>query len=208
MTHRRIPQVSSRKEPKQSRSAGLVATILEAAAQVLAKEGAARFTTGRVAERAGISIGSLYQYFPNKAAILFRLQSDEWRRTRDMLRSILQDAEKPPAVRLRILVHEFIRSECEEAQMRGALSDAAPFYRDAPEALEARAAGEEVFHRFMHEVMPDVAGEKRQLAGDLLSTTLSAFGRDFSATPRTAAEIKIYADALADMFTAYVQGAV
>jgi len=45
----------------------------------LAKEGAQRFTTARVAERAGVSVGSVYQYFPNNAAILFRLQTDEWR---------------------------------------------------------------------------------------------------------------------------------
>ena len=80
MTDRGQAQISSRKRPKQARSTELVAAILEAAAQVLAEEGASRFTTARVAERAGVSVGSLYQYFPNKAAILFRLQSDEWRR--------------------------------------------------------------------------------------------------------------------------------
>jgi AcrR family transcriptional regulator len=42
--------------------------------RVLTKEGAPRFTTARVAAQAGVSVGSLYQYFPNKAAILFRLQ--------------------------------------------------------------------------------------------------------------------------------------
>jgi hypothetical protein len=59
-------KISSRKRPKQARSTDLVAAILEAAAQVLAKEGAPRFTTARVAERAGVSVGSIYQYFPNK----------------------------------------------------------------------------------------------------------------------------------------------
>ncbi|MGO8656945.1 TetR/AcrR family transcriptional regulator, partial [Rhizobium ruizarguesonis] len=95
----------SRKQPKQARSAELVAAILDAAAQVLAREGAQRFTTARVAERAGVSIGSLYQYFPNKAAILFRLQSDEWRQTTDMLCGILADVQRPPLERLRRLVH-------------------------------------------------------------------------------------------------------
>jgi len=134
MTDRRQAQISSRKRPKQARSTDLVAAILEAAAQVLAKEGAPRFTTARVAERAGVSVGSIYQYFPNKAAILFRLQSDEWRSTSDLLRVILEDVQTPPPERLRDLVHAFIRSECEEAAMRVALNDAAPLYRDAPEA--------------------------------------------------------------------------
>src|SRR6202021_1519362 len=81
MPPRPSAQISSRKQPQQARSAELVEAILDAAVQVLAKEGAQRFTTARVAEKAGVSVGSLYQYFPNKAAILFRLKSDEWRRT-------------------------------------------------------------------------------------------------------------------------------
>src|SRR3981189_575812 len=112
MTNRRIPQVSSRKQPQQARSTELVAGILDAAIQVLAKEGAQRFTTARVAEKAGVSVGSLYQYFPNKAAILFRLQSDEWQQTTDLLRVILEDVHRPPLERLRTLVHALIRSEC------------------------------------------------------------------------------------------------
>src|SRR4029079_7147015 len=137
MAERRSRSISSRKQPQQARSTGLVTAILDAAVQVLAKEGAQRFTTARVAERAGVSVGSLYQYFPNKAAILFRLQSDEWRQTSELLRHILADAQKPPLERLRTLVHAFLRSECDEAAMRGALNDAAPLYRDAPEAQEA-----------------------------------------------------------------------
>ena len=102
MTERRNAQISSRKQPKQARSTELVAAILEAAVQVLAKEGAQRFTTARVAEKAGVSVGSLYQYFPNKAAILFRLQSDEWRQTTELLRGILDDV---PAAAARTAAH-------------------------------------------------------------------------------------------------------
>src|SRR5271156_6710148 len=107
MTSRRRASISLRKQPKQARSTELVATILEAAAQVLAKEGAQRFTTARVAEKAGVSVGSLYQYFPNKTAILFRLQSDEWRQTSELLGAILEDDHRPPLERLRALVHAF-----------------------------------------------------------------------------------------------------
>lgn len=204
MNDRPSPRISSRKQPQQARSAELVATILEAAVQVLAKEGAPRFTTARVAEKAGVSVGSIYQYFPNKAAILFRLQSDEWRQTSDLLRGILEDASRPPLERLRALVHAFVRSECEEAQVRGALDDAAPLYRDAPEAQEARLSGTRTLQMFMVELMPGVSDAQRALAGDLIASTLKQVGKAFSETPRTSAEIEAYADAMADMFAAYL----
>lgn len=204
MTERRSKQISSRKQPQQARSAELVSAILTAAIQVLAQEGAARFTTARVAERAGVSVGSLYQYFPNKAAILFRLQSEEWRQTTDMLSRILVNREKTPFERLRLLVQAFIRSECEEAQMRVALNDAAPLYRDAPEALAVKATGKDIVQVFMREALPDVPPVARRLAGDLIVGTLGAAGKQFSETPRTDTEIASYADAMADMFCAYL----
>jgi AcrR family transcriptional regulator len=206
MTERRKSELSSRKQPQQARSTELVAVILEAALQVLAEEGAHRFTTTRVAEKAGVSVGSLYQYFPNKAAILFRLQNDEWRQTTDLLREILEDRKKPPLERLRNLVHAFLRSECAEAEMRVALSDAAPLYRDAPEAKEARASSGRTMQVFLQEALPEASKAARVLAGDLIGTTLSTVGKRFSESARTRAEIDAYAEALADMFCAYLRG--
>ena len=59
-----------RRSPKQPRARATCDAILEAAAQILERDGPARFTTTSVAERAGVSIGTLYQYFPDKQAIL------------------------------------------------------------------------------------------------------------------------------------------
>ncbi|MGJ5197762.1 TetR family transcriptional regulator [Bradyrhizobium sp. HKCCYLRH1030] len=199
--------ISPRKLPQQARSADLVAAILQAAVQVLTKEGAQRFTTARVAEKAGVSVGSLYQYFPNKAAILFRLQSDEWQQTTKLLHGILEDTRRPPLTRLRALVHAFLQSECDEAAVRGALDDAAPLYRDAPEARQARARGRRAMLAFMREVLPRAGETERARAADLIKTTLSQVGKHFSETPRSRAEISAYADAMADMFCAYLSTA-
>src|SRR4029077_20540269 len=59
-----------RKSPVQARSAASVEAILEATIQVLLDAGKERLTTTRVALRAGVSVGTLYQYFPNKSALL------------------------------------------------------------------------------------------------------------------------------------------
>jgi AcrR family transcriptional regulator len=68
----RISEAGSamRKAPQQARSRATVQAIVDAGAQVLAITGWAKFTTNEVAEAAGVSIGSLYQYFPNKVSLV------------------------------------------------------------------------------------------------------------------------------------------
>jgi AcrR family transcriptional regulator len=66
-------KLKPRKIPRQARARETVEAILVAAAQVLRRHGYAGATTDRIAERAGVSVGSLYQYFPNKDAILVTL---------------------------------------------------------------------------------------------------------------------------------------
>jgi len=61
--------VKPRKSPRQARARVTIDAIVEASTQLLLERGYDRFTTARAAERAGVSVGSLYQYFPNKAAL-------------------------------------------------------------------------------------------------------------------------------------------
>ncbi|XZO00946.1 MAG: TetR/AcrR family transcriptional regulator [Microcoleus sp.] len=67
------PPATPRKRPKQERSQATVQAILTATTHILTEDGYNQLTTNRVAERAGVSIGSLYQYFPNKEALIFAL---------------------------------------------------------------------------------------------------------------------------------------
>jgi len=205
MKTRSTAQISARKRPLQARSERLVATILEAAIRVLARDGAQRFTTARVAETAGVSVGSLYQYFPNKESILFRLQTDEWRQTTALIDGILDDTTLAPLERLRAVVRAFFRSECEEAEMRIALSDAAPLYRDAPETREHRKGGRRRTLTFMREVLPGVPVRERAIASDLIMTTMSAIGKNVSEQGYSRHEVDRWATATGDMFCAYLE---
>jgi len=63
-------RTTPRKRPRQERSRATVDAILQACARVLVKHGFDGLTTNAVAEAAGVSIGSLYQYFPNKEALV------------------------------------------------------------------------------------------------------------------------------------------
>jgi len=204
MKTRQAPRISVRKQPKQQRSSQLVADILEAAIRVLQREGAQRFTTARVAEMAGVSIGSLYQYFPNKGAILFRLQSDEWQRTSNMLQSILADKARSPQERLRAVALAFFRSECEEADLRGALHDAAPLIRDAPESQDLVTAGMRRVSLFMRETIPGLSKAERGRAADIIMMSLGSVGKQVSELGRSAAEVDRLALEMGDMFCAYL----
>lgn len=178
--------------------------ILEAAIRVLSREGAGRFTTSRVAETAGVSVGSLYQYFPNKEAILFRLQADEWNRTSELMHGILADVRREPLERVRALVHAFFLSEWEEAELRLALGDAAPSYRDAPEVKAHRRAGLERWVRFMGDLLPRRSSKERRFTAEVLKTTLSTMGKKISEQARSRAEVEAWSVALGDMLCAYL----
>src|SRR5215831_5031264 len=70
MARKRQPLERTRRTPRQVRAEETVSAILEGEAQILEAGGLAAFTTNAVAERAGVSIGTLYQYFADKQAIL------------------------------------------------------------------------------------------------------------------------------------------
>ena len=80
--------IAPRKSPRQDRSRETMAAILEGAARVLAERGYWKATTNEVADRAGVSVGTLYEYFPNKDALVAALLEDHLGSTRAMLDAI------------------------------------------------------------------------------------------------------------------------
>ncbi|MDZ5646218.1 TetR/AcrR family transcriptional regulator [Nitrospirillum sp. BR 11828] len=91
----KTPNLKPRKSPTQARAAETVRIILEAAARILEARGLAGFNTNAVAERAGVSVGSLYQYFPGKDALTAALIQ----RDGEVLREEMAAAARLPAAR-------------------------------------------------------------------------------------------------------------
>jgi AcrR family transcriptional regulator len=106
--------VPPRKKPSQARARRTVDLILEAAAQILANRGEEGLTTNHIAERAGFSIGTLYQYFPNRDAILDALIERERESSKKRIEIALARVERgdiAATVReiVRILINSFAR---------------------------------------------------------------------------------------------------
>ena len=85
-----------RKQPQQDRSRVTVEAILEATTHILTEEGYDKANTNRIAERAGISIGSLYQYFPNKESLMAALMEQHSNEIAQLVESKLEDLSKAP----------------------------------------------------------------------------------------------------------------
>ena len=112
-----LPQpLKPRKAPRQARARATCEAIVEAAARIVAERGLAGFNTNAVATRAGVSIGSLYQYFPNKDALMVALIE---RQQETQSRTITQAAAQLGAANLADSVHALVRA-------------AARHHRDAP----------------------------------------------------------------------------
>jgi AcrR family transcriptional regulator len=120
-------RTTPRKRPTQERSRDTVATILNATARILAKRGFDGLTTNAVARAAGVSIGSLYQYFPNKEALVAALTE---RHIEDMNAAIHAEfervAELPVAAAARAIIELTFRAHMIDPELHRVLTDQMP----------------------------------------------------------------------------------
>ncbi|HGC6389298.1 TPA: TetR/AcrR family transcriptional regulator [Cronobacter dublinensis] len=127
-----------RKLPRQARSRALVEAIIEATARIFERAGPAACTTNAVAEKAGVSIGSLYQYFPNRRALTAALVARE----RGQLVAAFSAAATRPAAQERLLamIHAAVAYDFARPALAAALDgeEAAPAF--APHQQETLAA--------------------------------------------------------------------
>lgn len=117
----------TRREPRQQRSRQTVEAVLEAVTHVLRRHGAEAITTNRVAEAAGISIGSLYQYFPEKQAIFMALHDRHVDRVRHVIeRTMAQCTSASLEEFTRELVEGLAHVHSEDAELHEIVSAAVP----------------------------------------------------------------------------------
>ncbi|WP_202730450.1 TetR/AcrR family transcriptional regulator [Achromobacter xylosoxidans] len=158
-----IPQ--PRKSPRQQRSQQTVDTILQATARVLAEHGYAGTNTNRIAETAGVSVGSLYQYFPNKNALIAALHD---RHDKQMLALIDEVLDGNPAATLRervaAIVAASLRAHLLEPALHRVLEREFPLF-DQP---RDHSRADQDIHRRMRHLLElhreEIAQQDRELA--------------------------------------------
>jgi AcrR family transcriptional regulator len=158
-----------RKEPRQARSKATVDAIVQAGARVLGDQGWAGFTTNKVAEVAGVSIGSLYQYFPDKLSLIEAVRSHHFD---DVLRVIhkAMDREKPMRQFAEALVDGMIDAHLEHPALHRVMLDEVPGHADARAAHDSFRA--EYLTRYAAAIAPYRRIAKRQRIAEVLSSAV------------------------------------
>jgi AcrR family transcriptional regulator len=123
----RAPALDPRKHAAQQRSRATVDALIEATARVLVKEGFERASTNRIAAETGVSIGSLYQYFPSKEALVAAVIERHKTEMLDMLRKALAKvADKPLEEALRELITVTIQAHRVDPELHRVLVEQIP----------------------------------------------------------------------------------
>ena len=146
-----------RKIPLQGRSRATVEIVLEAAAQLLESVGEAGFNTNAVAERAGVSIGTLYRYFPDKAAIMTALAEREMAAHRAAIVEIMA-GQTAGLARDRAMVRAFIHAFADRTKARRVVMKALFARADAADLAASFPAAETAFVDAQGRPLSPVAG--------------------------------------------------
>jgi len=170
-----------RRRPRQERARATVEAIVAAAAEVIAQEGYAAMTTNTVAARAGVSIGSLYQYFPNKQALLVSLLEEHLARVHPVVERSLEELADPgvPFVEAmrRMFVNLLSLHHDANPRLQRALGEEVPHPPHVREQHRRREAEYNARVAAILRARPDVRVENPEVAAQVLVQATSALSR-------------------------------
>ncbi|WP_021591398.1 MULTISPECIES: TetR/AcrR family transcriptional regulator [Actinomadura] len=198
-------RLQPRRKPSQVRAELTRERILTAAAHVFTEYGYAAGTTNRIAERARISIGSLYQYFPNKDAILAELavrhlDRGTWTRADqfDLSAGSLEAA-------VRTLVRDAIDNHRDDPRLLRIMIEEVPLSRELLDTIDRHEKTRVGQVRDLLARHPDVRVRDLDTAADLIVTTVELNTHKIMARPQTTS-VETFENELVDMVTRYLRG--
>jgi AcrR family transcriptional regulator len=197
-------KLNARKEPIQKRSLELRDMILKAATYILKKEGAFGLTTNKIAEKAGVNIASLYQYYPNKESILFHLHEIEWEETWKRLEGILKNKSLSPKLKLQELTWAFFESEASEAELRAALKQTEFIFKESKEFKKIKEQAFKEIYSFFLEI--DQKNPKEILfKTEFVIRLITSFAEDATTAERDQQKLRRQAGVLSKMVSNYLE---
>ncbi|WNE94365.1 TetR/AcrR family transcriptional regulator [Streptomyces luomodiensis] len=196
-----------RKQPRQARAELTRQRILTAAAHVFAEYGYAAGTTNRIAERARVSIGSLYQYYPNKDAILVELLTRHLDAGEAAVRRRQQE-ELPDSLEeiMRGLVRTAIENHLDDPRLLRVMVEHG---RQVPGLIEKMARRERERIAYIRELLeshPEAVVEDTEVAARLIVTTIERVVHVLIAAPDTVDPARLENELVA-MVIRYLTGA-
>jgi AcrR family transcriptional regulator len=194
-----------RKSPVQARSAASVEAILKATIQVLLKVGKESLTTTRVAARAGVSVGTLYQYFPNKSALL----RAALQRHMDEIGSVVQtvcgeQAGSSLEKMATALVTSFLDAKMKDAKTSVALYSVSSDVDGARIAREMSLKSNRAIVAMLATAQDELTTDP-ELVASLLQATMAGVSRRLLEFPSPESEYERLRDGLVFLVSAYVR---
>jgi AcrR family transcriptional regulator len=138
----KVNKSSARREPKQRRSRQTVEAVLDAVVKILKRDGTEGVTTNRIAEVAGVSIGSVYQYFPDKRAIFAALHNRHVEAIRRLVESrLVEHADSSLDDLVRALVEALVEAHASDLELHQLLTTEVPHGAEGAKALAVHLRG-------------------------------------------------------------------
>jgi AcrR family transcriptional regulator len=169
------PLTNRRKEASQERSRATVDALLDATARILVKEGFDKASTNRIAEVAGVSVGSLYQYFPGKEALVAAVIERHQREITQLARGELAKvASQPIAQGVRTLVAVGIKAHRLDAKLHRVLAEQIPRVGKLEKVATFNRANYALFRAYLESHRAEIRPTDLELAAFICVTSIEA----------------------------------
>jgi AcrR family transcriptional regulator len=193
-----------RKSPVQARSTASVNAILEATIQVLLDVGKEQLTTTRVAHRAGVSVGTLYQYFPNKSALLQAALRNHLESVAEALEKVCQEERGSPLPQMVTrIVNTFLEAKIKDLKTSLALYSVSS---DVDGLRIAKDAGARVNKAILSMLAsaPQPLGKDPQLVASMIQGAMGGVSRRLLESPSPEKQYQPLSEELVLMIRAYL----
>ena len=171
----RRPLTNARKEASQERSRATVDALIDATARILVREGFDKASTNRIAEVAGVSVGSLYQYFPSKEALVAAVIERHQREIMELVRGELSEvASQPIRQGVRTLVAVAIKSHRLDPKLHRVLAEQIPRVGKLEKVETFNRANYALFKSYLDSHRKEIRTADLELAAFVCVTSIEA----------------------------------